>query len=163
MPGSKGEGFPRSERPPEDPPKNGEHKEGGVGRVPESEITLDFVRSSGPGGQKVNKTSSKAQLRWSVGESPHFTEDEKRRIREVAGHRLNADDEIVLAADTERSQQQNRNAVIDRLDALIEQALAPKKERRATRVSRSQKRKRLDDKRRTGEKKRLRKPPKGDW
>lgn len=134
-----------------------------IPRVPESEIDIDFVRSSGPGGQKVNKTSSKAQLRWNVGESAGFTDAQKEAIRESAGNRLNGDDEIVLAAETERSQLQNRNAVIGRLQEIVTEALTPKKERRETRVSKTQKRKRLDDKRRTSEKKRRRKPPKGEW
>lgn len=131
--------------------------------VPEHELRIDFVRSSGPGGQKVNKTSSKAQLRWNVGASAAFTEEQKARIRAAAGSRLNADDEIVLSADTERSQFQNRDAAVARLQALVEGALAPRKERKATKVSRNQKRKRVEEKRRAGEKKRLRRPPKGEW
>ena len=111
----------------------------------------------------MNKTSSKAQLRWNVGESAGFTDVQKEAIREAAGNRLNGDDEIVLSAETERSQLQNKSAVIERLQDIVSEALTPKKERKETRVSRSQKKKRLDDKRRTSEKKRHRKPPKGDW
>lgn len=146
----------------EGPPKHEEH-ENDIPEVPESEFDIDFVRSSGPGGQKVNKTSSKAQLRWNVGGSGAFTEAQKDAIREAAGNRLNTDDEIVLSAETERSQLQNRSAVIGRLQEIVTEALTPKKERRPTKVSRSQKRKRLDDKRKTSEKKKSRKPPKGGW
>jgi ribosome-associated protein len=132
-------------------------------KVPETELNIDFVRSSGPGGQKVNKTASKAQLRWRVGDSAAFTPEQQQKIRERAGKRLNADDEIVLWADTERSQPQNRAAVVKRLQALVDQALTPRKVRKATRVSRAQKQKRLDDKRRNSDKKSSRRPPKGDW
>lgn len=130
--------------------------------VPDAEIRLEFVRASGPGGQNVNKTASKAQLRWYVGGSSTFTAEQKAAIRAFAGHRLNSEDEIVLAAQTERSQSQNRDDVIRRLQELVAAALAPKKVRRKTRVSRSQKQKRLEDKRRTGEVKRARKPPRGE-
>ncbi len=126
-------------------------------------MIIDFVRSSGPGGQKVNKTSSKAQLRWNVDRSQAFTEEQKAAIRAAAGNRLNGEDEIVIAADTERSQFQNRDSVIERLQELAADALAPKKERRETKVSRAQKRQRLEEKRLNAKRKNERKPPKGEW
>ena len=126
-------------------------------------MIIDFVRSSGPGGQKVNKTSSKAQLRWNVDRSQAFTEEQKAAIRASAGNRLNGEDEIVIAADTERSQFQNRDSVIERLQELAADALAPKKERRETKVSRAQKRQRLEEKRLNAKRKNERKPPKGEW
>ena len=131
--------------------------------VPESEIDLVFVRSSGPGGQNVNKTSTKARLRWNVGGSKAFSEEQKAAIRTFAGFRLNGRDEIVLAADAERSQLRNREEVIRRLQALVAKALTPRKARKPTRVSRSQKRLRLSEKRRVGEKKITRRSPQGDW
>ncbi|HTM68230.1 MAG TPA: alternative ribosome rescue aminoacyl-tRNA hydrolase ArfB [Candidatus Binatia bacterium] len=121
--------------------------------VPESEIDLAYVRSSGPGGQNVNKTSTKAQLRWNVGTSSAFTDDQKSAIRAYAGGRLNDADEIVLASDAERSQPQNRAEVIRRLQELVTAALAPKKVRKPTKASKASKRRRLDDKRRQSEKK----------
>ena len=153
------------ERPPvtEDPPRGLETNETAPPAVPESEISIDFVRSSGPGGQKVNKTSSKAQLRWSVCGSLAFTEAQKAAIRASAGHRLNNEDEIVLTAETERSQFQNRNEVVRRLQELVADALAPRKERQPTQVSRSQRQQRLDAKSRTADKKRDRKLSSGDW
>lgn len=132
-------------------------------RVPEGEISLVFVRSSGPGGQNVNKTSTKAQLRWHVGGSQAFSEEQKSAIRKVAGGRLNGRDEIVLSAEDERSQAQNRASVIQRLQQLVGRALAPKKIRKPSKVSRAQKRRRLDEKRKIGEKKSLRKSPQGEW
>jgi ribosome-associated protein len=131
--------------------------------VPESEIKLDFVRSSGPGGQNVNKTSSKVQLRWHVGGSASFTEAQKAAIRTRAGRRLNAADEVVISAETERSQSQNRAEVVRRLQELVAAALTPRKTRKPTRVSKSQKRQRLDAKRQVAQKKRDRKPSQKDW
>jgi len=131
--------------------------------VPESELRLDFSRSSGPGGQNVNKVSSKAQVRWSVGASQAFTDGQKTLIRAAAGKHLNKEDEIVLAAESERSQFQNKEEVIRRLQELVRIALVPKKKRRPTKVSRAQKRKRVEQKRLVGEKKKARRPPKGEW
>lgn len=131
--------------------------------VPESEIQLDFARSSGPGGQNVNKVSSKAQLRWYVGGSAAFTDEQKALIRAFAGSRLTKEDEIVLAAESERSQLQNKEEAIRRLQELVRMALTPKKKRKPTKVSRAQKRKRVESKRIVSEKKRNRKTPRGDW
>ena len=131
--------------------------------VPENELDIAFVRSSGPGGQNVNKTSTKAQLRWKVGASAAFDDAQKARIRAEAGNLLNAEDEIVISAEAERSQAQNREAAILKLQDLVLGALAPKKERKATKVSRSEKRKRLEGKRRQSEKKTARKAPRGEW
>ena len=132
-------------------------------KVPYGEINIDFVRSSGPGGQKVNKTSSKAQLRWNVGNSEAYTDEQKATIRKMAGNRLNIEDEIVLSEQNERSQYQNREMVIKRLQQLVGEALTPKKERKPTKPSKGQKQQRLDDKRRQGEKKRSRQKPRGGW
>ena len=143
----------------EDPEKEA----GDPPNVPESEIKIDFVRSSGPGGQKVNKTSSKAQLRWNVGASPAFTEGQKTAIRLRAGNRLNNEDEIVFAEQSERSQFQNREAVVRRLQDLVAGALAPKEERKPTKIPKSEKRRRLEEKRQEGRKKQERKFPKGEW
>lgn len=162
-----GEGSPTPERwsTPGDPEaeRAGRAERPSISPVPETELHIDFVRSSGPGGQNVNKTATKAQLRWPVGASRAYTEDQKAHIRAGAGKRLNADDEIVLWADTERSQPQNRAAVIKRLQRLVEAALTPRKARKPTRVTRAQKQKRLEEKRRQADKKSLRRPPKGEW
>ncbi len=111
----------------------------------------------------MNKTATKAQLRWNVGRSRVFSAEQKGAIREAAGHRLNAQDEIVLWSETERSQAQNRDAVVARLRAIISRALTPRKKRRPTKVSRAQKLSRLEAKRRTAEKKKSRRPPGGEW
>ncbi len=131
--------------------------------IPESEMRLEFTRSSGPGGQNVNKVSSKAQLHWSVGRSGTFTDTQKALIRAYAGKLLNKHDDIVLSAESERSQLQNKEEVIRRLLELVARALAPKKKRTPTKVSRAQKRKRVEQKRIVGERKKLRKSMRGEW
>ncbi len=159
--GFRGEGPPV----PEELLTGGQEKktEDDPSSVPESELDIAFVRSSGPGGQNVNKTSTKAQVRWNVGRSGAFTEEQKAAIREAAGNRLTADDEILISAEAERSQPQNRDAAIGRLQALIAEALAPKKERVATQPSRAERDRRLEEKRRQAGKKQMRKMPKGEW
>jgi len=128
-------------------------------RVPESEIAVEFARSSGPGGQNVNKASTKAVLRWNIGASRAFSEEEKNAIRARAGGRRNSADEIVLHEQSERSQARNREAAFGRLQELVRIALEPKKSRRKSGVPASERRKRLDDKRRAALKKESRRPP----
>ena len=131
--------------------------------IPESEMRLEFARSSGPGGQNVNKVSSKARLHWYVGRSGAFTDEQKALIRTYAGKLLNKHDEIVLSAESERSQLQNKEEVIRRLRELVFKALMPRKKRKPTKVSRAQKRKRVEQKRIVSDKKRNRKAPRHDW
>ncbi len=121
--------------------------------IPLSEINLAFVRSSGPGGQKVNKTSTKVQLRWNVGASAIFTPEQKILIRRKLTTRINLADEIALASDRLRSQSQNRDFAIKQLERLITKALTPKKKRRATRPTRASKERRLEEKKRRARKK----------
>jgi len=79
--------------------------------IPSSEFTIEFARSGGPGGQNVNKVSSKAQLRWNVGMSLVLNDEQKDRVREVLKNRLTNEDEILVVAEDERSQPQNRDLV----------------------------------------------------
>ena len=125
-------------------------------RVPESEWQIDFVRSSGPGGQKVNKTSSKAQLRWNIERSSAFSPEQKARIRQGLANRINKEGEIVLASDQLRSQSQNKSFVVEQLQRLVDEALTPQAERVATRPPRSSKERRLEDKKRQSLKKETR-------
>jgi len=127
--------------------------------IPKDELQVDFVRSSGPGGQKVNKTSSKAQLRWHVASSRAFTPEQKARIYARAASRINAVGEIVISADVERSQSQNRADAVSRLNAIVRTALAPVKPRIKTKVGPAQRRKRLESKLIVSRKKALRRPP----
>ena len=127
--------------------------------VDESEVEFIASRSGRPGGQGVNTTASKVELRWHVGSSS-LSESQKRRVRERLANRITKDDVFILQAGEERSQHQNREAAKARFRAIVGEAMTPQKRRRRTKVSRNQKRKRLEAKRRHSEKKRLRKDPK---
>ncbi len=124
--------------------------------IPASEYTLEFARSGGPGGQNVNKVSSKAQLRWNVGTSLVLSEDQKNRVREVLKNRLTNEDEILVVAEDERSQIQNRELVVARFQELIAQALHVPKKRRPTRPTYGSREKRLQTKKIISERKQSR-------
>ncbi len=124
-----------------------------------ADVRFAFSRSSGPGGQAVNKLSTRAELRVAVEAIVGLSEQVRTRLRTLAGRRLTQADEIVITAESERSQLDNRRACVDRLKTLVVEALAVPKPRRPTRPSRGAVEKRLDDKRRTaGRKQRRRKP-----
>lgn len=114
--------------------------------IPRHEITITFVRSSGPGGQNVNKVSSKVQLSWHIGQSSVVNEEQKQQIRAVLRRYVNTHDEIMLQADSSRSQYMNKEQAIARLEALVKQALVPKKKRKPTKPTRSSQEKRLREK-----------------
>jgi ribosome-associated protein len=124
-----------------------------------SELSYKYVRSSGSGGQHVNKVSSKAELYFNLEESSIFNEIEKQKLSEFLNNRLNKDGVVVLACDESRSQFRNKAIVTQRFINLIEEGLKEQKKRRPTRIPRSAKRKRLNNKRINSEKKVNRKPP----
>ena len=125
-----------------------------------SELSYKYVRSSGSGGQHVNKVSSKAELYFNLQESSVFNEEQKQKLSEFLKNRLNKDGIVVLACDESRSQFRNKAIVTQRFINLIEEGLKKQKKRRPTRIPRSVKRKRLNNKRIQSEKKANRKPPK---
>jgi ribosome-associated protein len=127
--------------------------------IPESELAWRFSRSSGPGGQSVNTTDSRVELSFDVAASTALSDVLRERALERLGSRL-VDGVLTVAASEQRSQWRNREAARTRLAALIREAIAaPPRKRRPTRPSKNAVRRRLDDKKRRGDTKRLRGRP----
>ncbi len=115
-------------------------------QIPESEFTITFARSSGAGGQNVNKTSTKVIIHWPVGKSVVLSDEEKARVREKLVNKINNEDELVITSEEERSQPQNREIAIARLKELVTQALQIPKKRHPTRPTKGSKLRRIEGK-----------------
>ena len=116
--------------------------------IPESELTLVASRSGGPGGQHVNKVSSRITLRWDVAGSPSLAPDQRARVLEELGNRIDGEGILQIHAQASRSQAENRRAVVERLVRLLERAFRPRTPRVATRVPAGEKRRRVESKKR---------------
>jgi ribosome-associated protein len=127
-----------------------------------AEIEESFVRSSGPGGQNVNKVASAVQLRFDLINSPNIPEPMKRRVAALAGSRLTKDGVIVIVSNSHRDQPLNRAEALARLVALLREGAYPPKPRIATRPTLASKKRRLDSKSRRSEVKQMRVRPEGD-
>ena len=119
--------------------------------IPENEFTITFARSSGAGGQNVNKTSTKVIIHWLVGKSAVLSDEEKMRVREKLVNKINNEDELVVMSEEERSQPQNREIAIARLNELVTEALHVPKKRHATRPTRGSKLRRIESKKQRSE------------
>jgi ribosome-associated protein len=122
--------------------------------IDEAELTERFILASGPGGQNVNKVATAVELRFDVAQSQSLPAAVRERLVTLAGKRLSSAGILVIAAQRFRSQARNREDARERLAALIREAATPPKLRRATRPSRAAKRRRVDDKRQQGARKR---------
>ncbi len=120
------------------------------------ELSENFTRSSGPGGQNVNKVSSAVELRFEAERSPHLTDAVKRRLKRIAGRRWTLDGAIVIRAEETRSQARNRELARERLVEMINQALITPKYRVKTRPTMASKRRRVEGKVKRGQIKALR-------
>ena len=109
----------------------------------EGEIEIRQVKASGPGGQHVNKTSSAIELRFDVDNSPSLTPDVKARLTKIAGSRMTLDGELLIFAQSHRSQEMNRQDAIGRLIALVQRAAEAPKPRKKTRPTKASKERRL--------------------
>ena len=114
--------------------------------IDESEIEESFVRSSGPGGQNVNKLSTAVQLRFDVRQSPSLPNDVALRLMRLAGRRVTKDGVLVIIAQNHRTQERNRAEALERLVALIRQAAVRPIPRRATKPTKASKQRRIKGK-----------------
>lgn len=121
------------------------------------ELTEQFIRASGPGGQNVNKTSSAVELRFEAARSPNIPAHIKPRLQKLAGQKWTKEGAIVIQVDTTRSQAQNRELARDRLRELIQKSLTRPKRRIPTKPTRGSVERRIQAKKALSEKKQNRK------
>jgi ribosome-associated protein len=125
----------------------------------ENEIVFSATRSSGPGGQNVNKVNTRVELRFSVLNSNVFSEEEKVRISMKLKNRINSEGELILTAQTGRTQFDNREKALEKFYGLIEKALTIQKKRLKSEPTLASRLKRLESKKNLAIKKQMRKPP----
>lgn len=123
--------------------------------IDEDELTWSFTRASGPGGQNVNKVSTAVEVRFNV-ERAFLPPDMKARLRPIAGRQLTQDGVLLITAQETRSQERNREIALQKLVELLRKAAHRPKRRIATRPTRASKTRRLDEKARRGQTKKLR-------
>lgn len=122
--------------------------------IPRAELTFRASRAGGPGGQHVNTSSTRVELLWDLTRSTVVSEAQRARLLEKLGTRLDAEGMIRVVASDRRSQSQNRDAAAERLAQIVRQALVVPKKRRATHPTKASRERRLDEKKRRGERKR---------
>ncbi len=124
--------------------------------IPEHEITITTSRAGGPGGQHVNKTSTKITLHWNPANSHALTDEQKKRVLENLSNQLTNDGDLVIHNRSTRSQAQNKKLAFDELAKRVRKALYVPKRRMKTKISRGVKEKRLQEKKQRSEIKKLR-------
>jgi ribosome-associated protein len=125
-------------------------------RNPEKEFVFHTSRSSGPGGQNINKVSTKIELRFNIYLTSVFTEKEKELIFRKLKNKISKEGELILVSQSERSQLRNKEAVIEKFYDLISKSLTVPEKRISSKPTQSSKRKRLDEKKNHGILKKLR-------
>ncbi len=130
--------------------------------VPIEEIEFRASRAGGPGGQNVNKRSTRVEARWNVMASSALTDEQRQKIMKRLATRISGDGIMRVVAYRERTQRRNRELAVDRLQELVKEALSERKPRKKTRPSASARQARLADKRRRKRTKALRRRPSPD-
>jgi ribosome-associated protein len=133
--------------------------------IPARELRVSFARSGGPGGQNVNKVETKAELRWTPGESTALSDADRVWLLRRLASRLTTEGELLVTSTRTRDQSRNRDDACEKLAELIRRALQRPKRRKKTRPSKSAVEGRLQDKRRRADAKQKRQSPKpsADW
>ena len=121
--------------------------------IPDVELQFTFTRSSGPGGQNVNKVNSKATLRWNVVASPSLPPDVRTRFVAKFHHRVTQDGDLLVTSQRYRDQPKNVADCCEKVASMLREVLVPPKRRRATKPTRGSRVRRLNDKRQLGSKK----------
>lgn len=129
--------------------------------IPDAELSWEYARSGGPGGQNVNKVASKATLRWAAAASVAISEEAKARLFAAHPAHLTTEGEFLVTSQEYRDQERNRQRCEEKLADMVRAALTPPKPRKKTKPSKASQRRRLEDKKRQGEKKSTRKG--GGW
>lgn len=133
-----------------------------VFEIPERELVFSFARSSGPGGQNVNKTETKATLRWDVSRSPSIPADVRARFLREFATRITTDGELVISSQRHRDRLRNVDDCLEKLQSMLRQVAKPRLKRRPTRPSRGAVERRIVEKKRRGGAKRERRRPAED-
>jgi ribosome-associated protein len=122
-----------------------------------SELHFSASRSSGPGGQNVNKVNTKVELRFNIPSSSLLSDEEKGLLMEKLARKINSEGELILVSQTERSQLKNKEKAIEKFYSILTRALTQRKKRKPTKPSQASKEERLETKRKLAEKKERRK------
>ncbi len=129
-------------------------------RIPRSELSFQFSRSGGPGGQNVNKVNTRVQLRWNVDETAALDDEVRQRVHSLHRRRINGDGELLITSQRYRDQPRNIDDCIEKLRELIAAAAVKPSRRRATKPTKGSQRRRLQGKKEHSQRKESRRPPK---